>query len=366
MSAASGAVDLSFWQSPLPGPLPFWGIDVMMGTPGAAVVVIGRNEGERLIRCFDSIGSAYPVVYVDSGSTDGSVEEARKRDFRVVTLSTEHGFTAARARNAGWRDLVATWPGLRFVQFVDGDCEFAPGWIETAIHALDAEPKLCAAFGRRRERFPQTSVYNALCDDEWNVPIGLVESCGGDVLFRVAALVEAKGYNDDLIAGEEPDLCLRLGQAGWLIRRVDAEMTLHDAAITRFRQQWLRMRRSGHAYAEHVARHGKRAFPSWRGENRRTIIWAFVLPAVIGLLLLGALLSGSCWLALGGLLIALLYPLQIMRLALRDLGRGKARSFALHHGLWLVLGKFAQAGGLLRYWRNRARNRRNSLIEYKG
>ncbi len=146
----------------------------MTAAPRCAVVAIGRNEGERLVRCFDSIGVDYPAIYVDSGSTDRSVAEAEQRGIVVVNLAIDQGFTAARARNAGWRAISAAHPSLDYIQFVDGDCEFAPGWIAAAMAALDAEPGLCAVFGRRRERFPDASFYNALCDDEWNVPVGLV------------------------------------------------------------------------------------------------------------------------------------------------------------------------------------------------
>lgn len=334
-------------------------------TARAAIVAIGRNEGQRLLRCFDSIGPAFPVVYVDSGSSDDSVAEAHRRGLRVVHLSTEQGFTAARARNAGWRDLVAAYPDLDYIQFVDGDCEFAPGWIEQAMAMLDADPKLCAVFGRRRERFPEASLYNALCDDEWNVPVGLVEACGGDVLFRLSALSAVGGYNDDLIAGEEPDLCLRLGQHGWLIRRIDAEMTLHDAAITKARQQWLRARRAGHAFAEHVAIHGPRAFASWRQQCRSNLVWALVLPLLIALIA-GALALVSAGLALiAALLLLGLYPLQIMRLAWKKRRAGFPARFALFYGSWIMLGKFAQMGGMIRYWRNRLRSKRGRLIEYK-
>jgi glycosyltransferase involved in cell wall biosynthesis len=337
----------------------------MTDSPLCGVVAIGRNEGQRLIRCFDSIGSDYPVVYVDSGSTDGSVEAALRRGLAVINLDTSQGFTAARARNAGWRALVAAHPGLAYVQFVDGDCEFAPGWIATAIAAIEAEPELCALFGRRRERFPEASLYNALCDDEWNVPIGLRESCGGDVLFRVAALEQAGGYSDDLIAGEEPDLCLRLGKQGWKIRRIDAEMTLHDAAITRARQHWLRARRAGHAYAEHVARHGDRAFPGWRKQVNSILLWGLGFPVAILVLLLAALILHSLWPLVGAVLIAGLYPAQTARMILRTRRAGHSLRFAIFQSVWLQLGKFAQLGGVLQYWRNRLGKRRGGLIEYK-
>lgn len=338
----------------------------MSTAPRCAVVAIGRNEGERLVRCFESIGSNYPAIYVDSGSTDGSVAEAEKRGIQVVILSTDMGFTAARARNAGWRAVAETHVTLDYIQFVDGDCEFAPGWIATAVAALDADPSLCAVFGRRRERFPEASIYNALCDDEWNVPVGFVTACGGDVLFRLSALREADGYSDDLIAGEEPDLCLRLGMKGWKIRRIDAEMTLHDAAITTARQWWLRTRRAGHAFAEHVARHGVLAFPSWRSERNRIALWGVALPLLWLALVTAALVGCSFAAALAAVTVAALFPLQMARLTLRDLRSGRAFRFSAAHGFWLVAGRFAQAGGMARYWFNRARRRRNSLIEYKG
>ena len=337
----------------------------MSAGPRCAVVVIGRNEGDRLVRCFESIGD-YPAVYVDSGSTDDSVAEARKRGIQAVILATDSGFTAARARNAGWRAVAATFSGLDYIQFVDGDCEFAPGWIATATAALDADASLCAVFGRRRERFPDASIYNALCDDEWNVPVGLVEACGGDVLFRLSALREAGGYSDDLIAGEEPDLCLRLGKNGWKICRIDVEMTLHDAAITKAGQWWRRTRRAGHAFAEHVARNGSAAFQSWRGERNRIILWGTALPLLIVALLAFALIADAGSAGLSALALALLFPVQMTRLTLRDLRQGHSLHFSGAHGFWLVAGRFAQAGGMTRYWLNRARRRRNSLIEYKG
>lgn len=336
------------------------------GLPRTGLVAIGRNEGERLKRCLRSIPTGVPVVYVDSGSTDDSVSFAQQLGVAVEILSTTRGFTAARARNVGWNRLLRDHPALDFVQFIDGDCELAADWIATAEQALDAEPGLCAVFGRRRERFPQASFYNALCDDEWNVPIGLVQSCGGDVLFRVTALEQAGGYSDDLIAGEEPDLCLRLGQKGWKIRRIDADMTLHDADIHHARQQWLRARRAGHAYAEHVARNGPSAFPNWRRARNSIVLWGAIIPTIGALCAIAALLLCAWPLGLIALMIAAFYPAQIARLSLRKWRSGASLSFALQYGAWMILGKFAQLGGLLRYHSKRARGGPTRLIEYKG
>ena len=116
------------------------------------VVAIGRNEGERLQRCLRSIPKGVVrVVYVDSGSTDDSVGFAHGIGAEVVALDMSIPFTAARSRNAGFARLNQLHPQLELVQFVDGDCSLAEGWLATAIAALDARPEVVAVAGRRRE-----------------------------------------------------------------------------------------------------------------------------------------------------------------------------------------------------------------------
>jgi glycosyltransferase involved in cell wall biosynthesis len=323
-----------------------------------AIVIIGRNEGERLRRCLRSLPPGRSRVYVDSGSTDGSQDFARSLGIDVVELDPSIGFTAARARNAGL-DLIRQAEDVpEFVQMIDGDCELGPDWIGRAVAALATEPGLAAVFGRRRERFPEASLYNQQCDDEWNVPIGLVASCGGDVLFRMAALSEVGDYQAEIIAGEEPDLCLRLSRRGWMIRRIDAEMTLHDANLLHFSQWWKRARRSGHAYAEHLWRNRQSAIPSWRRQVWSILVWGLGIP-VLGI---SFALAGGAFVWVSAALVGL-YPLQWLRLALRGRESGRARfGFAA----LIVVGKFAELGGIARFALSLARGYAPKIIEYKG
>src|SRR5262245_27425374 len=84
------------------------------------VVAIGRNEGERLRRCLESVmGKVRAVVYVDSGSTDDSVALARSLGTTVVELDLSRPFTAARSRNSGIARLCEADPDVEFVQVVD-------------------------------------------------------------------------------------------------------------------------------------------------------------------------------------------------------------------------------------------------------
>ena len=320
-----------------------------------AVIAIGRNEGERLRHCLESVvGRVALVVYVDSGSTDGSVALSRGLGAELVRLDMSTPFTAARARNAGAQRALQLRPDLEFLQFVDGDCEVDATWLDTAHAFLLGNADVAAAFGRRRERHPDVSVFNRLCDMEWNVPPGPVRSCGGDVMMRTIAWQRAGGYREDLIAGEEPELCIRLRGAGWTIRCLDAPMTLHDAAILRWGQWWRRATRTGYAFAEGSHLFGAPPERHWVRESRRSRLWGLAMPALIVIAAVGL----SPWF----LLLLMLYPLQMLRLYLRKAGPPRWRAL---QAIFTTLGYFPEAAGHLRYWRNRLTARRQALIEYK-
>jgi len=317
-------------------------------------VAIGRNEGERLRRCIKSLSAAAPVIYVDSGSTDGSAQWARNQGVDVIDLDKDIPFTAARARNAGFRRLKELTSELAYVQFVDGDCELIEGWPQRAISFLDLHAKVGAMCGRRRERYPQQSIYNWMCDWEWNGPVGEVRAFGGDVMMRVKALEAAGGYRDDLIAGEEPELCVRLRSAGWHVWRLDFEMTLHDAAMTRFGQWWRRMQRSGYAFAQGAHLHGAapERYRVW--ESRRAWLWGLVLPLVC----IGAGLKFGPW----GWAAWLIYPLQVVRQTARNRGPLSHRALL---ALFQVLARFPECLGEIQFMRDHLLGRPARLIEYK-
>lgn len=325
----------------------------MGSRPG--VVVIGRNEGARLKTCLQSVlAHAQRVIYVDSGSTDGSASWARSRGVEVVDLDLSRPFTAARARNEGHARLLALHPDIQWVQFVDGDCEVVAGWLEAATTFLEQHPLVAVVCGRRRERFPQASIFNAQIDREWDTPIGEARACGGDAMFRSAALRDVDGFRASLIAGEEPELCLRLRIAGWKIWRLDHEMTLHDAALLRWSQWWQRTRRAGYAFAEGAYLHGRPPERHWVRETRRAILWGLCLP-------LATVLLAVAWHP-AALAALLLYPLQLLRLARRG---GLAQRAAWEQAMLLVLARFPEAQGVLGFWLRKLRGGRERLIEYK-
>lgn len=324
------------------------------------VVVIGRNEGDRLVRSLDSVVTeSRPVIYVDSGSTDSSCKVARDRKVEVVELDMSIPFTAARARNAGFERLWEKHPEVEYVQFIDGDCEVVKGWIEAAAETLDTHPEVVAVCGWRRERHPECSIYNRICDVEWRIgSVGETLSFAGDVMLRAKALASVRGYNPTVIAGEEPELCVRLRQQGWKILRIDVNMTLHDADMHRLPQWWQRAKRCGHAYAQVSYLHGLSPEGQFVKEVRRAWVWGVIIP--LGALMLMLPTHGISLVAFGR------YPLTALRTTYKTRKQGFSWRDSIAWGLSCAVSAFPEAFGVIKFHSDRLRKKQHQIIEYKG
>jgi GT2 family glycosyltransferase len=324
--------------------------------PVIGAVAIGRNEGERLKRCLTSILSQnVPVVYVDSGSSDDSVAFAEANGVSVTRLDMSVPFTAARARNAGYADLIRAYPDLQFVQFVDGDCSLAPDWIEAARQALQTDEGLGIVTGWRSEIFPEASVYNAICDLEWHAPAGPIVACGGDMVVRRTAFEAAGGFNPQVIAAEDDEFSIRVGAAGFTLQRLPLEMTYHDADMHSFGQWWQRAVRAGHGYAQVGDMHpGYFAAP-----RKRVLLFGALLP--LAALLFIVLLPLALW------IVVFLYGVSYVKTAigLRRSHPSLSLAQACHHAIFMLLSKFPNTVGFVRYYLRKLRKSDMEIIEYK-
>lgn len=331
-----------------------------MAKADIAVVVIGRNEGERLIECLRSVNAAsLPAVYVDSGSGDGSADAARLLAQSVVELDLSRPCSAARGRNEGLAESLRIWPDLKFVMFLDGDCTLEAGFVAAASAKLESLSDCAIVTGHLAERFPDASIYNRLCAIEWRGPAGPIRNMnalGGIMLVRVSAFRSVGGFNEEAIAGEEPDLGVRLSLAGYSIIKIDQPMAVHDAQIGTFRQWWIRAVRGGHALAHRYARHGQTQFRDGRREALSALFWGCALPLFMLLLVLPT--RGWSLILLGGYFVLGWRVYRYYRRA------GLSVSDSRLVGRFLIYAKFAHVIGIARYVRNRVQGRFN-IIEYK-
>ena len=309
------------------------------------------------------IGPVHRVVYVDSASTDKSVALARLHGAEVVELDMSTTFSAARARNAGFQRLVEADPGLRFVQFIDGDCEILDGWLRVAVESLETRPELAIVAGWVRERAPEASIYNRLGNIEWNFAgVGEVESVGGIFMIRREAFEDAGGFDPTIAAGEEPEFCQRLSRRGWRIRRLDERMALHDLAMTRFGQWWKRQVRFGYGSMDVATRF---KWPRFQRNNLTARFWSAWL---LGVLTAGPLAAGfprHGVLLFLALMLLILWPSQLGRIALRTWRAGQPFALSVAYAFFLMVSFWPQMLGQLLYWNDRARKQNFRLIEHK-
>jgi glycosyltransferase involved in cell wall biosynthesis len=323
------------------------------------IVIIGRNEGERLHRCLNSvIDRGHMVIYVDSGSTDGSIELAQSMGVEVAQLDPSRPFTMARGRNLGFSRLLELKPGVQFVQFIDGDCELVGGWLERAHKVIESRREVAVVCGRRRERYIDHSIYNHLADLEWDLTLGPIKYCGGDTMTRVEAFRQVGGFKPDLIAVEDVDLCVRFRQSGWAILRIDADMTLHDIGMTRFGQWWQRCIRTGFGYADGMQMHGKPPERLFVREVRSILLWGAILPLAI--LILAWPTRCASFALLSG------YFVLYWRVRRYAASRGWSPVDARLYAHWCTLATFPTVIGLVLCWVRRIARRPRRLIEYKG
>lgn len=339
-------------------------VDGFVSLPLVSVVVIGRNEGARLVRCLQAVGRVdqaacrLELIYVDSDSTDGSPQRAAELGAQVVLVKPERP-SAALGRNAGWRVAQG-----EFVLFLDGDTELHPDFLNQALRAM-ADDGLAIVWGHRRESNPSQSWYLRVLDLDWVYPPGETEFCGGDALMRRRVLQAVEGFDETLIAGEEPEMCRRIRGQGARILHLDVPMTLHDLAITTWGAYWRRAFRAGHAYAEVAARFRGTPDALWARDSRRNLLHAgAMLGALLGALVLGWALPApwggavmAAWLA-GSLL--LLWR-TARRCAWKTPEVGTRWAYAVHSHLQQI----PIAWGQLMQRRDAAQGRRRGLIEYK-
>jgi glycosyltransferase involved in cell wall biosynthesis len=331
---------------------------------GVGVVIIGRNEGERLRRCFESIvPMTTRIIYVDSGSTDGSVEMARRRGAIVIELDTSIPFCAARARNAGYQKLIESHPQLNYVQFVDGDCEIVGGWLSFATDALLRRPDLAIVAGWLREKFPEISIYNRLGDFEWNSSgTGEVDAVGGIFMIRRQAFDSVGGFDPTVAAGEEPELCQRLIRKGWRLVRLDRDMALHDLAMTRFGQWWKRQVRTGYGGLDVDTRFG---LPGYKRITYRARFWSAWPLFVLGISTITGFVMGPVPAVIVALLTVSIWPAQLCRIALRAWHRGNQFTVSVAYAFFTMISFWPQMVGQLLYWNDRLTKRRFRLLEHK-
>jgi glycosyltransferase involved in cell wall biosynthesis len=281
-----------------------------------------QSSLEAIFNC-RPLGYEIEVLYVDSGSTDRSVEiAAAVRGVEVIHLNHPRP-SAARARNAGLRRAKG-----EFVQLIDGDSVLQPGWLESALGLLERQRDVSCVFGRCIEMHPDQSIYMKVCGFDWYIPPGDRRFCGGNAMWRMSVITAHDYFNEELQVGEEPELCYRVRHTGGRIQCLDIPMVTHDLAMRRFSDYWNRGVSSGKGYAAIALRYWRNSEKMWL---RETLV-NFAEPTLwLMLLLFGWQLFG--WVRTIAIIVTwwLLRSVQIaFTVRRRNIGWRSALMYGLH------------------------------------
>lgn len=316
-----------------------------------AIVIIGRNEGERLKRCIASVQlSNAKFVYVDSNSSDGSIKYARDQNIDVVDLLATDPLNASVARNAGYKAVVKKYDQVDYIHFIDADCEMAEGWLLKAGQALDDNDDVSVVCGRLREKYPKDNIYTRMCDMSWYIKPGQISSCGGIATMRKKVYEQLEGFDENLIAGADPEFYYRVRKKGDNIICLDEEMGTHDSAMTSYSMWLTRSSKTGYAYAN-----GEK-WGRWAKQRRSVLLWAGLVPLSI--------IVFAFILPVVSLLLSLLYPMQVVRI-FNKIEIPYDRKNKLLYALFCVHDKFPELFGFLKYHCVKITGNKHEIIEYK-
>lgn len=166
------------------------------------------------------------VVLADSGSTDRTVEIARRFGVRIVQLEN----TRERCCGAA-AQLAFQHADTEFFYLQDGDMVLNAAFLESALRCLREHPEVAGVGGNVVERLLESEEFQVRARAqqlEQHRRPGVVDRLDGGGLYRVAAVRETGYFADrNLHAFEEFDLAARLDAAGWKLMRIDVRSVDH-------------------------------------------------------------------------------------------------------------------------------------------
>jgi glycosyltransferase involved in cell wall biosynthesis len=195
-----------------------------------SLVIIGKNEAQFIQSAIASAleASAHvapsEVLYVDSASTDHTIERAQAFPIRILQLRPEWTLTPSAGRYTGFRHAKG-----EYVFFIDGDTEIEGPWLASAIEFLEAHRDYGGVAGVLNEVWLDRDGNRVggkanLYGQDLNVQVCDMKSLGGIAIYRRSALERAGCFNPFIPAGEEYELGLRLRLAGFKVARLAGDM----------------------------------------------------------------------------------------------------------------------------------------------
>lgn len=242
-----------------------------------SVIVPVRDGGPWLVEQLAALASQdcpepWEVVIADNGSSDGSVELARRwaeehPGFQMVDASARRGPSAAR--NAG-----AAAASGEMLAFCDADDVAQPGWLAGCVAALGEADVVAGHLDLwSLNGGPPAPTQAAATRQLGFLPAAL----GANMAVRRSAFDAVGGFAEELATGEDIDLSWRLQLAGFRFASAPAAVV-----AKRERMQFAQVFRRARTYG----RCGPVLFRNYRSEGARRDLagalraWAWLVVAL--------------------------------------------------------------------------------------
>lgn len=182
-------------------------------------VIIGRNESLHLARTFRSVlDITEKIVYVDSNSTDNSIEIAKSFGIqKIIKVSSTYG-TAALSRSIGASEVTT-----KYIQFLDGDETIERGWLEKAIIKIETNENIAGVHGYKKVYKKDDKHYFVMADKKDWEP----DYLQGAFLIDREVYESAGGMETRIFGEEERDLYVRVKSMGYQIWYLHELMASH-------------------------------------------------------------------------------------------------------------------------------------------
>jgi glycosyltransferase involved in cell wall biosynthesis len=198
--------------------------------PALSIIIKALNEERHIASAIESALRAVceidaEVILADGGSTDGTIEIARRYPIVIVQLNRTEDRSCGSGAQLGFQ-----YSRGRYLLLMDGDMRLNAGFLQVAIEMLARNPRLAGVSGtvsepdevneeyeqRRKRRDPNSCIG----------PVTRLDSSG---VYRREA-IESIGYLTDrnLHSAEEFDLGARLHRAGWTLVKIDRPIVYHE------------------------------------------------------------------------------------------------------------------------------------------
>jgi glycosyltransferase involved in cell wall biosynthesis len=166
------------------------------------------------------------VIFVDSASTDRSIEVASQFPIQILQLRPNWPLCVAAGRYTGYRHARG-----EFVFFIDGDAEADLVWLNKGVQYLRSHPDIGAVAGVLDEEYVTAQGVHVggkknVFRQDLSASVIPAKALGGIALYRRAAMEKAGPVNPHLPTGEDDELCMRIRNAGWQLARLEGRMAI--------------------------------------------------------------------------------------------------------------------------------------------